>query len=143
MPRQRPAADNLAVIAEVVTAHLDFLKQRPLAEIPGAIGLAPAHIAQRAVVGQIFGRMRSTVARQVVGAGAGNAMVIGYHRQGHQAGVSRHAKAQGDVDRVAKQVGIAVIEQQLQTDGGVLQLELIQPAQQHIATKVRGRGQLQ
>ena len=70
-------------------------------------------------------------------------MVIGYHRQGHEAGVPRHAKAQGNVDGVAKQVGIAVVEQQLQADIRVLQLELVQPTQQHIAAKVRGRGQLQ
>ena len=143
MAGQCPAPHDFTVIAQVIARHLDFLEHGALAKVPGVVGAPLAHVAQRVVLRQLRRGARRTMARQVVGAGAGDASMIGHHRQRHQAGVPGDTETQGDVDGFAEQVGIAVVEHQLQTDVGVLELERIQPAQYHVAPEIRRRRQLQ
>ena len=83
------------------------------------------------------------MARQVGRGAAQHAAIAGRQRQGDQAGVLRLAVAQGNVHRLAEQVGDAVAEQQAQRQLRTLGLELVEPGQQRVAPEVRGRGDLQ
>lgn len=64
-------------------------------------------------------------------------------RQRHQTGVFRFAVADGDVHRLAEQVGDAVAEVQTNAQARMLALEIVEPGQQHIAAEIRRGGKLQ
>ena len=101
------------------------------------------HIQQAIVLGQLLQVPGFTVLREVAGRGAQHTHILRRHRQRDQAGVFGFAVAQGDVHRLAKQVGNAVAQQQAHGQLRVLTLEFIQPRQQMVAAEVRRRRQLQ
>ena len=68
------------------------------------------HVQQAIVLQQLFELMRLALARQVVGGRAQHPAVVRGHRQGHKAGVFRLAVTQGDIHRLAEQVGNPVTQ---------------------------------
>ena len=101
------------------------------------------HIEQAVVFAQLIDRLRRSVLVQVLRRGAQHAAVGGSHGQGNQTGVLRCAVAQGNIHRLAKQIGHAIAQQQTQLHLRMRLLKFIQPRQQGIATEIRRCRQLQ
>ncbi|MCY1435718.1 hypothetical protein D9M71_518230 [compost metagenome] len=104
---------------------------------------AAEHVQQAIVLCQLLQLPRLAMPGQIAGSGAQHPAVLRGDGQRHQAGVLRFTVAQGNVYRLAKQVGDAVPQQQAHGEFRMLALKLVEPGQQQVAAKVRWRRQLQ
>ncbi|MND78082.1 hypothetical protein D3C80_697890 [compost metagenome] len=92
---------------------------------------------------QIFGGLHGAFPRQVLGRGHQYLAVPRCQWQGYIVGVGVQAIADGDIHRIAEQIGDLVGEEEAQVQLGMLSAKRREPGQQHVAPQIGGRGHLQ
>jgi len=127
-PRHRPQPYDVGVITEAIATDRQADFALAVMKTPMVMHAAAEHVQQAIVLRQLFELTRLAVARQVGRRGAEHAAIVRGDGQGHQTRIFRFAVAQGDVHRLAEQVGDTVTEQQAHGQLRVLALKLVETA---------------
>ncbi|MNF65952.1 hypothetical protein D3C84_477340 [compost metagenome] len=140
---QRPEPHDIRIVAETVTADGQADFTFAVVKTPMVVNATAQHVQQAIVLGQLLQLVRLAMSGQVARRRTQHATILRGDGQRHQAGIFRLAVTQGNVHRLAEQIGDAVAQQQAHGEFRVLALELVEPGQQQVSTKVRRCRQLQ
>jgi len=110
-----PAPHRVGIVADPVALHRHFPDAPALDEAPAIVDPLAEQVQQAVVRRQVVDPPGCSVVGQVVRRGAQHAAVAGRQGQRHQVGILRLAVAQGDVHRLAVQVGDPVAQMQAKT----------------------------